>query len=59
MKQPKEYTEISAYRAWYLNGKLHRTDGHAIKRADGSTEWYLNGIRYDKKEWEDLVVESQ
>ena len=27
---------------WYLNGKLHRTDGPAIERANGSKEWYLN-----------------
>ena len=27
---------------WYLNGKLHRTDGPAIEWADGSKAWYLN-----------------
>ena len=27
---------------WFLNGKLHREDGPAIERADGSKSWYLN-----------------
>ena len=27
---------------WCLNGKLHREDGPAIERADGSKSWYLN-----------------
>jgi hypothetical protein len=28
---------------WYLNGKLHRTDGPAIERSNGTKYWYLNG----------------
>lgn len=28
---------------WYLNGKLHRTDGPAAIYSDGSQLWYLNG----------------
>ena len=28
---------------WYLNYKLHRTDGPAIEYADGSKRWFLNG----------------
>jgi hypothetical protein len=28
---------------WRLNGKLHRTDGPAIERANGDRLWYLNG----------------
>jgi hypothetical protein len=28
---------------WFLNGKLHRTDGPAIERANGDRLWYLNG----------------
>ncbi len=31
---------------WYLNGKLHREDGPAIERANGSKEWHLNGKRH-------------
>jgi hypothetical protein len=28
---------------WYLNGKLHREDGPAVKYSDGTKGWYLNG----------------
>jgi len=31
---------------WYLNNKLHRTDGPAVEFADGTKEWYLNGKRH-------------
>jgi hypothetical protein len=31
---------------WYLNGKLHRTDGPAIERVNGTKEWYLNGKQH-------------
>jgi hypothetical protein len=40
----KVYPNGSKY--WYLNNKLHRTDGPAIEYADGSKEWYLNGKRH-------------
>ena len=33
----------TALRGWYQNGKLHRTDGPAIERADGTKEWYIDG----------------
>jgi len=28
---------------WFLNGKLHREDGPAIKYSNGYKEWWLNG----------------
>lgn len=28
---------------WFQNGKLHRIDGPAIERANGSKKWYQNG----------------
>jgi len=28
---------------WYLNGKLHRTDGPALELINGDKHWYLNG----------------
>lgn len=31
---------------WYLNGKLHREDGHAVESVDGSKAWYLDGKRH-------------
>ena len=29
--------------AYYLNGKLHRTDGPAVEHANGDKYWLLNG----------------
>ncbi len=42
-KQPKMTVLPDGTKSWYLNGKLHRTDGPAIERTDGSKEWFLNG----------------
>jgi hypothetical protein len=28
---------------WYLNDQLHRVDGPAVERTNGSKAWYLNG----------------
>jgi hypothetical protein len=28
---------------YYLNGKVHRSDGPAIERSNGTKEWYLDG----------------
>jgi hypothetical protein len=36
------HTSMDGTKRWYLNGKLHRTDGPAIEYASGSKEWYLN-----------------
>jgi hypothetical protein len=30
-------------KAWYKNGKCHRTGGPAIEFANGNKWWYLNG----------------
>ena len=34
------------YKAWYLNGELHREDGPAVEGSDGYKAWYLNGKRH-------------
>jgi hypothetical protein len=31
---------------WTLNQKLHRTDGPAVIRADGTQEWWVDGHRF-------------
>ena len=31
---------------WYQNGQLHRLDGPAVERHDGSKIWYQNGQRH-------------
>ena len=35
--------DANGHKCWYLNGKYHRTDGHAIEDANGNKYWYLNG----------------
>ena len=44
-----EYT-VKVYpngdKSWYLNGKLHREDGPAMRSASGYKFWYLNGKRH-------------
>jgi len=50
----KVYTHGS--KCWYLNGKLHREDGPAVERADGTTFWWLNGEHLTE---EDLRVKTQ
>jgi len=35
--------DIVGNKCWYLNNKLHRTDGPAIEFIDGDKRWYLNG----------------
>jgi hypothetical protein len=32
-------------------GQYHRTDGHAIKYADGSKQWWYKGKHISKKEY--------
>jgi hypothetical protein len=36
---------------WYLNGELHREDGPAIERANGTKAWYLNGKQLTEEEF--------
>ena len=33
----------NGYKEWFLNDKLHRTDGPAIEYPNGDKKWYLNG----------------
>ncbi len=41
---------LNGYKAWYVNGIVHREDGPAIVKSDGVKEWCLNGILYKTKE---------
>jgi len=41
---------------WYINGKLHRTDGPAVVRVDGTNGWCLNGIQVTM---EDVLTEQE
>ena len=33
-------------KCWYLNGKLHRTDGPAVEYVECYKIWYINGERH-------------
>ena len=46
--KPECITYANGTKYWYLNGKLHRTDGPAVEYSDGSTEWWLNDKPYTK-----------
>ena len=46
MKKPKLIIDEFETKCWYLNGKLHREDGPAIKYKNGNKCWYLNGKRH-------------
>lgn len=40
---------------YYLDGKLHRTDGPAVMWSSGRKFWYIDGQEYTFKEWIDLA----
>jgi hypothetical protein len=54
-KQPKMQVLTDGSKVWWLNGKLHRTDGPAIERADGRKEWWLNG---DLVSWQEVYRQA-
>ena len=37
------YTSQTNLKRWYINDKLHRTDGPAIEYINGDKHWFLNG----------------
>jgi len=39
--------------SWYKHGKLHRLDGPAIERKDGSTEYWIDGVHLTEEEFEE------
>ena len=43
-----DYTVMNygTFKAWHLNGKLHREDGPAMEYEDGTKAWYINGKRH-------------
>ena len=44
--------DANGTRHWYLNDRLHRTDGPAIEFASGTQRWYLNGLMYNEDEFQ-------
>jgi hypothetical protein len=54
-EQPKMQVLPDGSKEWWLNGKLHRTDGPAVERADGMKMWWLNGKQVS---WRDLYRQA-
>lgn len=56
MNQPNDYDkyEVRHYRngdiEWWRDNRLHREDGPAVIRYDGTKEWYLNGYQYSRNQ---------
>ena len=46
MNEPICETDGNGDKRWYLNGKLHRTDGPAVVWPNGDKLWYLNNERH-------------
>jgi len=44
--KPELKIDDNGSKSWYLNGKLHRTDGPAIEYESGDKVWYLNDKRH-------------
>ena len=40
------YINSDHYKEWRLNSRLHRENGPAMERANGTKYWYLNGYRH-------------
>jgi hypothetical protein len=39
--------------------ELHREDGPAVTLHDGSQEWWINGIQYEKEDYDALIKKTQ
>ena len=44
-------TDINDDKYWFINGKLHRTDGPAVVYTNGYKEWWINDKEYSFSEW--------
>ena len=48
MESEKTITHSFKYgiKRWYKGDLLHRTDGPAVEKANGTKEWWVNGERH-------------
>lgn len=42
-------------KSWWIDGKLHRVNGHAIMRKSGHNDYYLNGKFYPKEDYKAII----
>jgi hypothetical protein len=59
--QPTMTMDVDGNKGWYINSKLHRTDGPAAEYLSGSKTWWVNGKRHRTDgpacEWDDGGIE--
>ncbi len=53
----KPICEIDSYgnKFWHLNFSLHREDGPAVERAEGTKKWFYKGKKIDCKDNEEFL----
>lgn len=44
---------------WFLNKRKHREDGPAVECANGSEEWWINGIEYIEEDFHKYWIIKQ
>ena len=51
---------INGAKIWRQQGKLHREDGPAVERLNGTKEWWIRGVRYHTPEdWARAILQHQ
>ena len=45
------YIDTYGTKHWYLNDKLHRTDGPAVEYSDGDKFWFINDVELSEEEY--------
>jgi len=41
---------------WWVDGKIHHLDGHAVEHPDGSKEWWVNCKRVSEQDFPSAVI---
>ena len=56
----KKLTKEDGTILFVLNGKLHNVEGPALipQGNEKLAEYYLNGIKYDKKKWKQAITKD-
>ena len=50
-KNRKVYTNIFEVKFWLLGQEIHRENGPAVERSNGTKYWYLDGTKYTESEY--------
>lgn len=56
------YTAKNGDKGWYKNGKLHREGKPAVEYADGTVEWWLEGLKLtdnEVKDYKEALLKAQ